>query len=72
MTADDREPISDTLIAEMASPLRRLVDLRLSLLAEREAAVSPAVSAALATADVYLFLAMSYLGYTDKLFPEER
>lgn len=56
----------------MAEPLARLLALRRSLLAEEEAAPSPAVARALQMADTYLFLALSYLGYTDELFPEER
>lgn len=52
-------------------PLDRLLALRRSLLAEEEAAPSPAVARALEMADTYLFLALSYLGYTEKLFPEE-
>lgn len=54
-----------------AEPLDRLLALRRGLLAEECSATSPAVSRALEMADVYLFLAISYHGYTDNLFPEE-
>jgi hypothetical protein len=50
----------------------RLRGLREQLLAERAAAVSPAVERALEQADVYLFLGLTYLGETDELFPGEK
>ena len=52
--------------------LDRLLELRQQLLNEQDGATSPAVARALEMADTYLFLAISYLGYTDHLFPEER
>ncbi|GAB4967708.1 hypothetical protein MAHJHV55_38250 [Mycobacterium avium subsp. hominissuis] len=55
-----------------AESLHRLLDVRRALLAEEADAPSPAVARALEMADVYLFLAISYLGHTDHLFPEER
>lgn len=61
-----------SIVPGMAEPLTRLLALRQSLLAEKESAPSPAVARALEIADEYLFLAISYLGYTDELFPEER
>ena len=51
--------------------LETLVDLRHKLVAARARASSPAVARALQMADYYLFLGMTYLGYVDKLFPEE-
>lgn len=53
------------------SDLRRLLGLRRQLLHERATAASPAVAKSLESADVYLFLALSYLGYSAELFPEE-
>lgn len=55
----------------MTPELTRLVALREELTQERAAASSPAVASALQLADVYLFLALGYLGYTDRLLPEE-
>ncbi len=52
--------------------LHRLLNMRRALLTEQADAPSPAVARALEMADTYLFLAISYLGYTDRLFPEER
>ncbi len=51
--------------------LDRLLELRAELIQEREAAASPAVARALQMADYYLFLGLGYLGYTDRLFPEQ-
>jgi hypothetical protein len=51
--------------------LQRLLDLRDQLLGEQTAAASPAVARALQMADYYLFVALTYFGYTDKLFPEQ-
>jgi hypothetical protein len=48
-----------------------LLEVRQALRAARAGAPSPGVARALQMADYYLFLAMTYLGYTDKLFPEE-
>ena len=56
---------------EAAEQRARLLDLRRLLRAEREAAITPAVERALALADTYLFLGLTYLGYDDELFPEE-
>ncbi|HZQ28139.1 MAG TPA: hypothetical protein VFA94_10620 [Acidimicrobiales bacterium] len=50
--------------------LGRLLSLRAQLHAERVDA-SPAVTRALEMADIYVFLALGYLGYTARLFPEE-
>ena len=49
----------------------RLVELRRLVREERANAVSPAVDRALEMAEMHLFLGLSYLGYTDQLFPEE-
>jgi hypothetical protein len=54
-----------------ASQLQRLLDLRESLLAEQGSAQSPAVARALQMADYYLFLGLTYFGYSDRLFPEQ-
>ena len=51
--------------------LRRLLELRDALLRERAAAASPAVARALQMADYYLFLGLTYFGYSEKLFPEQ-
>lgn len=51
--------------------LGRLLALREQLRAEQQAAASPAVGRSLAMADYYLFLALTYFGYTDRLFPEQ-
>jgi len=48
----------------------RLAELHLQLRAERAEAVSPAVERALEMAEMLLFMGLSYLGYTDQLFPE--
>lgn len=52
--------------------LERLLELRATLLREREASVSPAVARALQMADYYLFLGLTYFGYSDRLFPEQQ
>lgn len=59
------------LDGEAEQQRERLVELRRQLLAERAAAVSPAISRALEMADIYLFLGLSCLGHTDELFPGE-
>lgn len=51
--------------------LQRLVDIREALRAEQRQAPSPGVARALETADYYLFIGLSYLGYVDHLFPEQ-
>lgn len=51
--------------------LERLLALRSQLQGERAAASSPAVDRSLEMADYYLFLALTYFGYTDRLFPEQ-
>jgi hypothetical protein len=51
--------------------LTRLLDVREALRSEQQAATSPGVARALETADYYLFIAVSYLGYVDHLFPEQ-
>lgn len=50
---------------------QRLLDLRDQLLEEQAAAASPAIARALQMADYHLFLALTYFGYADKLFPEQ-
>lgn len=52
------------------SQLQRLLELRETLVRERLAAASPAVARALQMADYYLFLGLTYFGYSEKLFPE--
>jgi hypothetical protein len=66
-TTSDTEPLT----GEQADQLDRLLALRDQLLAERDRAMSPAVARALQLADVYLFLALGYYGYTDRLLPEQ-
>jgi hypothetical protein len=61
----------ELLTAEQAEQLNRLLALRTQLLSEREQAMSPAVARALELADVYLFLALGYYGYTERLLPEQ-
>lgn len=51
--------------------LARLLALRRSLLDASASAGSPAVARALEMADTYLFLGLSYLGYSEELYPEE-
>lgn len=62
---------STTLPSQVQSTLDRLLSIRQSLLEEGSNAPSPAVARSIEMADVYLFLAISYLGYTDKMYPEE-
>jgi len=52
--------------------LERLLALRETLLRERASAQSPAVARALQMADYYLFLGLTYFGYSEKLFPEQQ
>jgi hypothetical protein len=52
--------------------LDALVSLREQLRLERAKCMSPAVEQALNLADVYLFLALGYLGYCERLFPEQQ
>lgn len=54
-----------------AAQLARLLDIRQAMLRERAASGSPAVARALQMADYYLFLGVTYFGYSDKLFPEQ-
>lgn len=51
--------------------LQRLLELREAMEEERGTAASPAVARALQMADYYLFLGLGYLGYTERLFPEQ-
>jgi hypothetical protein len=51
--------------------LARLLELRDELLRTRNSAMSPAVARALDMADYYVFLALTYFGYTERLFPED-
>ena len=51
--------------------LDRLISLRETLRAEHQNAATPAVARALETADYYLLIGLSYLGYVDHLFPEQ-
>lgn len=59
------------LSSEEAAQRDRLLTLREQLLAEGATAMTPAVARALQMADGYLFLALTYFGYTERLFPEE-
>jgi hypothetical protein len=49
----------------------RLLAVHDDLARERAAALSPAIERALQTAQMYLFLALGYVGHTDELFPDE-
>lgn len=60
-TATKRRPVA----------LQSLIGIREALSRARSEAPSPAVGRALQMADYYLFLALTYLGYTERLFPEE-
>lgn len=51
--------------------LQRLLELREAMAEERAVAASPAIARALQMADYYLFLGLGYLGYTERLFPEQ-
>jgi hypothetical protein len=51
--------------------LQRLLELREVVLKEQAVADSPAIARALQMADYYLFLGLGYLGYTERLFPEQ-
>lgn len=51
--------------------LERLLELREAMREERAVAASPAIARALQMADYYLFLGLGYLGYTERLFPEQ-
>ena len=51
--------------------LTRLLDLRDQLRSEQAQATTPAIARYLELADVYLVLALTHLGYTDQLFPEQ-
>ena len=64
--------VTDSLLsASESEQLDRLLALRTSLLAEKDNAMSPAVARALQLADVYLFLALGYYGYSERLLPEQ-
>ena len=51
--------------------LQRLLDIREQLRQEKRQAMSPGVERALHVADVYLFLALGYYGYSTRLLPEQ-
>lgn len=72
MSAINDAPPTPLPAAVDAEQLTRLLALREQLLAEREQAMSPAVDRALEMADYYLFLGLTYFGYTERLFPEQR
>ncbi len=57
-------PVADEQLARLLELRRRLVD-------EQRNALTPAVARALEMADMQLFLALSYVGYTHELFPGE-
>ncbi|QSE87426.1 hypothetical protein JWS13_01990 (plasmid) [Rhodococcus pseudokoreensis] len=68
--------LSDTYTSPLpsgvdADQLERLLEVRRALQRERATASSPAVGRALQMADYYLFLGLSYFGYSEKLFPEQ-
>jgi hypothetical protein len=47
----------------------RLLALRGQLTRERQRAISPAVERALEMAEMYVFLGLGYVGYTEELLP---
>ncbi|EIV91561.1 hypothetical protein [Frankia sp. QA3] len=57
--------------ADVERQRARLLAVHAHLAREREAALSPAIERALETAQMYLFLALGYVGHTDALFPDE-
>lgn len=57
--------------APAAAQLERLRRIRDAIQQERARSATPAVERALELTETQLFLAMTYLGYTDQLFPEE-
>ncbi len=57
--------------ADVERQRARLLAVHADLAREREAALSPAIERALETAQMYLFLALGYVGHTDALFPDE-
>jgi hypothetical protein len=62
---------TDIADAGVRAQLDRLLAIRERLRAERQGAASPAVDRSLEMADYYLFLALTYFGYTERLFPEQ-
>jgi hypothetical protein len=64
--------IAEHLPPEVQAQLERLLDIRKRVLAEKEKAVTPAVWSALRLADIYLFLALSHLGYMEEFFPSQQ
>ena len=71
ITASGATAGPELLTPAQREQLDRLLAVRTSLLAERDTAMSPAVARALELADVYLFLALGYYGYTERLLPEQ-
>lgn len=68
MTDDHPSPLPS---GADAAQLERLLDIRQAMLQERASSASPSVARALQMADYYLFLGLTYFGYSDKLFPEQ-
>lgn len=64
-------PDASTATLGTEEHLAGLLEIRRRLLEATADAASPAVARALDMADTYLFLAISYLGYSDDLYPEE-
>jgi hypothetical protein len=56
---------------QATAQLGRLAQLREQLREEMRKPATPALARALETADCYLLIGLSYLGYTDHLFPEQ-
>lgn len=71
MTSDGMDLPERCLFPEASNSLERLLAVRESLHKEVQEAISPAVARSLQMADTYLFMALSYLGYSSKLYPEE-
>ena len=71
MTTNDEATSGQLPAGADGAQLNRLLEMRGHLLTERSRAESPAVARALQMADYYLFLGLTYFGYSDKLFPEQ-
>jgi hypothetical protein len=64
------EPMAGAGLGEDVDQQRdRLLALRAQLIRERRRAISPAVDRALEMAEMYLFLGLGYVGYTEELLP---
>jgi hypothetical protein len=62
-------PAAEGLGEDVDRQRDRLLALRRQLIRERKRAISPAVDRALEMAEMYLFLGLGYVGYTEELLP---